>query len=88
VVPEDPVLGQEHQALGDKWTLIASLGYRLELPGTRFLDTGLAIRQPLGVPAREVAGIPRPRTVEAIDVSDFGGEILTRIIWAYLRWSY
>jgi hypothetical protein len=88
VVPDDPILGRERSRLGDNWLLIGNLGYRHALPQARFLDAGLALRQPLGPPFREIAGTPPPGDIEVLDVSDFGGEFVTRVIWVYLRWSY
>lgn len=88
VVPSDPILGREEHNLGNTWLLIGNLGYRFCLRGTRFLDAGLSIRQPLAVNPREIAGAPIPLDRDIYDVSDFGGEKLTRQIWAYVRWSY
>ncbi|MFC1654584.1 TonB-dependent receptor plug domain-containing protein [Myxococcota bacterium] len=75
-------------ALGDRLLLFARLGYRIKLDQVREIESGLAVRTPLGNPFREYPGAPLPLTIQTAGRSDFGGEYLARLISFYLRGSF
>ena len=75
-------------SLGDRLLLFARLGYRIKLDQVREIESGLAVRTPLGNPFREYPGAPLPLTIQTAGRSDFGGEYLARLISFYLRGSF
>jgi outer membrane receptor protein involved in Fe transport len=70
--------------LGDDILMIARVGYRIT-PG---VEAGVTVLAPLGKPFREYAGAPMPASQRVDSASDFGGEILTRLVSLYLRGSF
>ncbi len=83
------LLNEPGQArLGGRLLLFARLGYRLKLDRTRELESGLALRAPLGSAFREYPGVTHPLTIQTTGRSDFGGEQLVRLVSLYLRGSF
>ena len=74
--------------LGDRFLLIARVGYRLKAFGERMVEVGLTVRAPLGAPFREMAGITRPLEQLLDSEADFGGERLMRLAKFYIRGSF
>ena len=62
--------------------------HRHDLDEARKLEAGLSLRVPIGAPFREFTGIPLERTTRTIYGSDFGGEMLVRLVSLYLRGSF
>jgi outer membrane receptor protein involved in Fe transport len=75
-------------SLGDRLLLFARLGYRVKLDRVRELESGLVVRTPLGNPFRDYPGVPHPLPTQATGRSDFGGELLVRLVAFYLRASF
>ena len=74
--------------LGNRLLLFARLGYRIKLDQVREMESGLAVRTPLGNPFRDYPGVPHPSPVQTTGQSDFGGEYLVRLVSFYLRGSF
>jgi iron complex outermembrane receptor protein len=75
-------------SLGETLLLLGRLGYRLELNADQKAEIGLTIRTPIGAPFREYAGFPIGAFAQAVTASDYGGEMLVRVVAAYLRGSF
>jgi outer membrane receptor for ferrienterochelin and colicin len=73
---------------GETLLLLGRMGYRLELNPGQTAEIGLTIRSPLGVPFREYTGFPIGAFSQAVTASDYGGEMLVRVVAAYLRGSF
>jgi outer membrane receptor protein involved in Fe transport len=86
--PANTLNPPELMPLGDRFLLIARVGYRLSAFGDRMVEAGLTVRAPLGAPFREMAGIPRPLEQLLDSNADFGGERLMRLVAFYLRGSF
>ncbi len=80
----DPELMQ----LGDNVLVFSRMGYRIVLGERQSLEVGLTARTPIGLPFREYAGIPFSSQQAGLTSSDFGGEMLTRLVSLYLRGSF
>ena len=78
----------ESMDLGNRLLMMARIGYRHSLGESRNLEAGLSVRAPIGGPFREHSGIPMERTARSIYGSDFGGEMLVRLLSVYLRGSF
>jgi iron complex outermembrane receptor protein len=74
--------------LGNNILAIGRVGYRVALDETRSMEAGLAIRTPLGTPFREYPGVPMPAVIQIDTTSDFGGEMLPRMVSFYFRGSF
>jgi len=88
VDPVDTLSPHELMPLGNEFLLIGRLGYRTALTGLDSLEAGLTIRAPLGRPFREYAGVPIALPGLDGSISDFGGELLVRLVSFYLRASF
>ncbi len=75
-------------SLGETLLLLGRLGYRLELNADQTAEIGLTIRSPIGAPFREYAGFPIGPFAQAVTGSDYGGEMLVRVVAFYLRGSF
>jgi len=75
-------------ALGNEILMIARAGYRITPGKDRAVEAGLTVCAPLGKSFREYAGAPMPTSLRVDTASDFGGEILTRLVSFYLRASF
>jgi hypothetical protein len=73
--------------LGENTLMIVRVGYRVAYSKGRTVETGLTIQAPLGGPFQEFAGAPLPPSLQVNQASDFGGEMLTRLAWFYLKGS-
>jgi hypothetical protein len=74
--------------MGSQMMLIGRLGYRI-LPGKgQFIEGGVTVRTPLGDPYREYPGAPWPWFMSSDTRSDFGGEVIVRLVSVYLRGSF
>jgi outer membrane receptor protein involved in Fe transport len=73
---------------GETLLLIGRLGYRLELNPGQTAEIGLTARSPIGEPFREYTGFPIGAFAQAVTASDYGGEMLVRVLAAYLRGSF
>jgi hypothetical protein len=79
------------QDLGNVFLLIARLGYRLEFFDWIRMETGLAVRAPLGAPFREFVGYPYNSVATVLDRrldADFGAMLVVRMAEFYLRGSF
>lgn len=74
--------------LGDELLLVGRVGYRFLAGEYQTLEAGLNIVTPLGNPFREYPGAPIPQWHRLKYTSDFGGEVLTRLVSLYLRCSF
>lgn len=83
--PQNPLDQHLVQSLGNSLLLLARLAYRLEPGAGRLAEIGLTVRSPLGPPFREYAGIPIGSFTQAVTDSDYGGELLVRMVSFYLR---
>ena len=88
VDPENSLSPHELMPLGNEFLLIGRLGYRASLAGIKILESGLTIRAPLSGPFREYAGVPLQLPGKDGSISDFGGEMLVRLVSFYLRASF
>jgi iron complex outermembrane receptor protein len=79
--PEESLNIPTRVKLGDKFLALGRAGYRFGALGDESLECGVTLQIPLGVPYREVPGTPTEK-------GDFGGEILQRLVTAYLRGSF
>jgi iron complex outermembrane receptor protein len=86
--PIDPLADPRYHQLGDDLLLIGRSGYRMKMGGRLLLEAGLAARLPLGTPFREYAGMAAPPALRNWDISDFGGEVLARLLSFYFRGSF
>jgi iron complex outermembrane receptor protein len=86
--PENVLNNPSLFPLGDKILAIGRVGYRLPLDETRSVEAGLTVRTPLGSPFREYPGIPMPAVIQIDTASDFGGEVLQRMVSFYFRGSF
>ncbi len=75
-------------SLGNTLLLIARLGYWIGLGEDRSVDAGLTVRAPLGSAFREFPGEPIPASLHPYKNSDFGGELLVRLVAFYLSGSF
>ena len=75
-------------SLGKTLLLLGRLGWRLELNPGQTAEIGLTVRSPLGAPFREYAGFPIGAFTQAVTAFDYGGEMLVRVVSAYLRGSF
>ena len=73
---------------GETLLLLGRLGYRLELNPGQTAEIGLTVRSPLGEPFREYTGFPIGAFAQSVTASDYGGEMLVRVVAAYLRGSF
>jgi iron complex outermembrane receptor protein len=76
------------QSMGQTLLLLCRLGYRLEMSAGRTAEIGLSVRTPIGAPFREYAGLPIGPFAQALTASDYGGEMLVRMVAFYLRGSF
>jgi hypothetical protein len=83
-----PKLDYQEYTLGDTWLLFGRLGYRLPLGPAATAETGLTLRLPLNGARREVPGRASDPWEHHFDGSDRGGELVVRLISAYLRVCY
>jgi len=74
--------------LGDSLMLFGQLAYRVEPAEGHGWEVGLFVNTPLGSPFREYAGVPMPSYLGADTRSDFGGELLRRLVSFYLRGTF
>jgi hypothetical protein len=74
--------------LGKNALLIGRLGYRFVSGHASTMEAGLSLQAPLGGPFREFAGAPLPPSLQIDMASDFGGDLLVRIAWFYLKGSF
>jgi hypothetical protein len=74
--------------LGNRLLVMARIGYRHPLGESRSLEAGLSVRAPVGGSFREHSGVTMERTARSIYGSDFGGEMLIRLVSLYLRGSF
>jgi iron complex outermembrane receptor protein len=88
VDPENSLSPHELVPLGNEFLLVGRLGYRFSLPGMESLEAGLTVRAPLGRPFREYTGVPMRQPGKGGSLSDFGGEMLVRLVSFYLRASF
>jgi outer membrane receptor protein involved in Fe transport len=88
VDPVNTLSPHELIPLGNECLLIGRLGYRTSLAGLESLEAGLTIRTPLGRSFREYAGVPLQLPGKDGSISDFGGEMLVRLVSFYLRASF
>jgi hypothetical protein len=88
VDPVNSLSPHELMPLGNEFLLIGRLGYRTSLADLDSLEAGLTIRAPLGRPFREYAGTPLQLLGKDGSISDFGGEMLVRLMSFYLRISF
>jgi outer membrane receptor protein involved in Fe transport len=86
--PENTLSNINLVPLGEDLLAIGRVGYRLRLSERHTLETGLAVRTPLGHPFREYAGTPMPSQLQIDTASDFGGEELVRLVSFYLRGTF
>jgi hypothetical protein len=75
-------------SLGNEILMIVRAGYRVTMDADRTMEAGLTVCAPLGEAFREYAGAPMPTSLQVDTASDFGGEILTRLVSLYLRASF
>jgi outer membrane receptor protein involved in Fe transport len=86
--PESPLDEFVSMDLGNSFLLIARLGYRKSFTDSALkIETGLAIRTPLGASFREYAGVPYTPALTSFSTTDFGGEVLIRRLSLYIRGS-
>jgi outer membrane receptor protein involved in Fe transport len=88
VDPDNILENQQLIPLGEEVLVLARAGYRLRVGGEHFMEAGLALRAPLGNQYREFPGSPPPRLSMLDTTADFGGELVRRIVLAYLRVSF
>jgi hypothetical protein len=88
VDPDNILENQQLIPLGEGILILARVGYRMQVGAKQSVDAGLAIRAPLGNQYREFAGSPPPRLSMIDTTADFGGEMVTRLVLAYLRASF
>jgi iron complex outermembrane receptor protein len=84
----DPFEGGKPIEAGDAALLIGRLGYRLKEAGYHSLEAGVTFRSPLGHDFREFPGVPVSSLPETGTNSDFGGEMLVRLLALYVRGSF
>jgi iron complex outermembrane receptor protein len=86
--PDETFEVTESMELGNQLLLIARVGYRHPLGESRKLEAGLSVRAPIGGSFREYSGVPIEYTSRSVYGSDFGGEMLVRLVSLYLRGSF
>jgi hypothetical protein len=74
--------------LGNRLLAMGRIGYRHKLDENRKFEAGLTFRVPIGESFREFTGLPLQRTTRTIYGSDFGGEMLVRLVFVYIRGSF
>ena len=74
--------------LGENALLVARLGYRFVSSQASTMEAGFSLQAPLGGPFREFAGAPLLQSLQIDMASDFGGDLLARIAWFYLKGSF
>jgi hypothetical protein len=88
VDPDNILENQQMIPLGEEVLVLARVGYRMPVDNERLVEAGLAVRTPLGEKFREFPGSPPPRLSMLDTGADFGGDIVTRLVLAYLRASF
>ncbi len=85
--PESVLDNPELVSLGEELLMVGRLGYRTSVGEDKILEVGLNVVTPLGSPFREYPGAPIPSWHRLRHMSDWGGEVLTRLVSLYLRGS-
>jgi outer membrane receptor for ferrienterochelin and colicin len=85
--PESVLDNPELIRLGEELLMVGRLGYRLTMGEDKMLEVGLNVVTPLGSHFREYPGAPIPQWNRLRHMSDWGGEVLTRLVSLYLRGS-
>jgi len=88
VLPEKPFEDPKKVPLGDSILAVIRLGYRLGTWKSLNTEAGLIVRMPVGGDFREFPGIAITPSRRSVTASDFGGEMLVRMISLYLRGSF
>jgi iron complex outermembrane receptor protein len=88
ILPEKPFEDPDNVSLGNSVLAVVRLGYRLGTWKSLNTEVGLIARAPIGPDFREFPGIPFTRSQRSVTGSDFGGELLVRLVSLYLRGSF
>ncbi len=83
--PENVLNNPEQVPLGENLLMICRIGYQLKPSKEQTLEGGLNVFTPLGSSFREYPGTPIPNWHRLRYMSDFGGEVLARMVSLYLR---
>ena len=88
LTPENVLMEREMATLGNKFLLLAQLGYLVEDQDDHSMEIGVFIRSPLGNAFREYAGGPVPRGIPSKTEADYMGEVVARMVAFYIRSRY
>jgi len=86
--PDETFEDPEDVPLGNTWLVIGRLGYRFTPFKDSSVEAGLILRAPIGGSFREYPGVPIGSSTRDGYESDFGGELLVRLVSFFIKGSF